>query len=254
MAFRKGSRHMTFKRRLSHIVTQQVSFTQRLEEAGYMDAQDTALVAAKDLDPRFRRSRQMLHEALATLLQTKEFDKISIQDIAETSTLNRATFYDHYPHKSALLACMIGSRFAALMVERNVQVDDCAGALRAIALGVCEYLAQMPSRAGGSHEGSVQMAIVGVIRGMLLEGLRSHDLSANVSSEVVASAVAWAIYGAVSAWVQSSDRCSAEKMSGAIEDLIKPVLMGAAADDSGAKASRKRRRTERRRQPSLRKV
>ena len=63
--------------------------------------------ASKDLDPRVRRTRKMLQDALAQLLKEKEFDKISIGDIAEASTLNRATFYDHYPDKFALLHSLV---------------------------------------------------------------------------------------------------------------------------------------------------
>ena len=47
-------------------------------------------------DPRILRSRQMLMESLAKLLDRKEFDEISVQEIADEATLNRATFYLHY--------------------------------------------------------------------------------------------------------------------------------------------------------------
>jgi hypothetical protein len=46
---------------------------------------------------------------------------------------------------------------------------------------------------GRAFEGSLQTAIVGVIRKMLLEGLRDHDFGRNVSPEVVASTIAWAM-------------------------------------------------------------
>jgi len=45
------------------------------------------------LDPRIRRTRQLLQDALKRLLEEKEFDKITIQNITEAATLNRATFY-----------------------------------------------------------------------------------------------------------------------------------------------------------------
>ena len=59
--------------------------------------------ATETTDPRIVRSRHMLMEALAKLLTKKEFDDISIQEIADEATLNRATFYLHYPDKNALL-------------------------------------------------------------------------------------------------------------------------------------------------------
>jgi AcrR family transcriptional regulator len=39
-------------------------------------------------------------------MQTKTFNEISVRDIAEAATVNRATFYDHYTDKYALLDAM----------------------------------------------------------------------------------------------------------------------------------------------------
>lgn len=74
------------------------------------------------VDPRIRRTRKLLQQALGKLLETKDFDTISVQDITDAATLNRATFYDHYADKSALLECMVGSRFLELLAEREVQI------------------------------------------------------------------------------------------------------------------------------------
>ncbi len=43
---------------------------------------------------------------------------ISVQDIAERSTVNRATFYDHFTDKFALLEDMIGEEFRATFLRR----------------------------------------------------------------------------------------------------------------------------------------
>src|ERR1700746_2063610 len=87
-------------------------------------------------DPRILRSRRMLMDALARLLIKKEFEDISVQEIADDATLNRATFYLHYPDKNALLQAMTEARFRDLIERRSISFTDCYGALRAIALGV----------------------------------------------------------------------------------------------------------------------
>src|SRR5277367_1127609 len=94
------------------------------------------------MDPRVFRSRRMLMDALVKLLTTKEFDDISIQEITDAATLNRATFYLHYPDKNALLLAMTEVRFRDLIERRGITFTDCSGALRAISLGVCDYLAE----------------------------------------------------------------------------------------------------------------
>src|SRR5260370_12199470 len=60
------------------------------------------------------------------------------------AALNRATFYLHYPDKNALLQAMTGVRFRDLIERRGITFTNCNGALRAIALGVCDYLAESP--------------------------------------------------------------------------------------------------------------
>ena len=65
----------------------------------------------KTIDPRVRRTRRLLQQALENLLKTKGFEELSVQDIADAATVNRATFYDHYPDKFALLECMVAGRF-----------------------------------------------------------------------------------------------------------------------------------------------
>src|SRR5579864_8243914 len=93
-------------------------------------------------DPRILRTRRMLMDSLAKLLTEKDFEDISIQDITAEATLNRATFYLHYPDKNALLQAMTCVRFRDLIERRGITFTDCKGALRAIALGVCDYLAE----------------------------------------------------------------------------------------------------------------
>lgn len=44
-----------------------------------------------------RRSRRMIRQAFESLLEEKEFSKITIIDIVERADLNRSTFYAHYP-------------------------------------------------------------------------------------------------------------------------------------------------------------
>src|ERR1700677_618945 len=102
-------------------------------------------------DPRIRRTRQLLQQALAQLLRTRDFDKLSVQEITDAAGLNRATFYAHYPDKFALLECMIAGRFHALLDERGIVFDEtCPNALTGIVLGVCDFLAQTLSQLAGT--------------------------------------------------------------------------------------------------------
>ncbi|MRN53898.1 TetR/AcrR family transcriptional regulator [Paenibacillus monticola] len=47
-------------------------------------------------DPRVIRTLQLIRDAFIDLLQEIEFEKITVNRIAERATINRATFYLHY--------------------------------------------------------------------------------------------------------------------------------------------------------------
>lgn len=181
----------------------------------------------KDLDPRVRRTRKMLRDALASLLKKKDFDKISIGDIAEESTLNRATFYDHYPDKFALLECLVGSQFQELIAQRNICFNGCAGALKKIAAGVCYYLTETmkPGSDGLWRAGAaMDSAVVAVIRRLILDGFEQHPPKPGVPVEIASSTIAWAIYGAAKEWAQSPIRMSIDRIGGTIEKIVAPIL------------------------------
>lgn len=54
-------------------------------------------------DRRTRRTRQLLRDALLTLLKNKRYEDISVQDIIERADVARSTFYVHYTDKDDLL-------------------------------------------------------------------------------------------------------------------------------------------------------
>ena len=178
-------------------------------------------------DPRILRSRRMLMESLERLLKKKEFEDISVQEIADDATLNRATFYLHYPDKNALLQAMTESRFRALIGRRAITFTDCHGALRAIALGVCDYLAESTGCPSQMARVPLESSIIPVVEGMFKEGVALHGTAPGVDAELLATTAAWAVFGAARRWFQTPNRIPAEEMAATIETLLSPILFGA---------------------------
>jgi AcrR family transcriptional regulator len=189
---------------------------------------------SKSIDPRVRRTRLLLQQALETLLKDRRFEELSVQDIAGAATVNRATFYDHYPDKFALLECMVASRFNALLEARGVSFDGtCSSAIRAIVLGVCDFLAGVPgSGCAGPRrieEPHLESAIIAVVRHMLLEGFQRHAGGGAASPEMLAAGASWAIYGAAKEWLRTPGRCRSEQAADSVLALIYPMLQSAGA-------------------------
>jgi AcrR family transcriptional regulator len=188
-------------------------------------------------DPRIRRTRKLLQVALRTLMQAKSFDEISVQDISEAATVNRATFYDHYTDKYALLDALIGTSFHELLHERHLRYETgCPAALSAIIHATCDFLTQ--GHSGGPCDRQtafaplMDAAIVAAIRRLLMEGLERAQSPSVMSSEMVASAASWAIAGGVKQWLSMPDRPPAETFVPQLLQLVLPILDAAATEDS----------------------
>jgi len=57
----------------------------------------------KITDRRVQRTRQLLRDALVSLILEKGYQKITIQDIIDRANVGRSTFYSHYRDKDDLL-------------------------------------------------------------------------------------------------------------------------------------------------------
>ncbi|MGA7155787.1 MAG: TetR/AcrR family transcriptional regulator [Acidobacteriaceae bacterium] len=185
--------------------------------------------SADPTDPRVRRTRQLLQQALAQLLQTREFDKLSVQEITDAAGVNRATFYAHYPDKFALLECAVAHRFLALIASRGIVFDGtCGNALHGIILGVCDFLTQSLTASdcpSAAHlPPHMETAIVSVVRSMLLDGIRKHPPTGNYSPELIAATASWAIYGAAREWARTLNHPPSEEIAHTLQPLINPIL------------------------------
>ena len=181
--------------------------------------------ASEATDPRILRSRRMLMDSLGSLLKKKRFEDISVQEIADEATLNRNTFYLHYPDKSALLLAMTESRFRDLIEQRGISFTDCHGALRAVALGVCDYLTEITNCPVKGALIPVEGSIIPVIEGVFMEGVAHHAIVTGIDPELIATTAAWAVFGAARRWHQSANRIPAEEMAAKIETMVKPVFL-----------------------------
>jgi len=69
----------------------------------------------KNIDPRVRRTRRMLRDALVSLILEKDFLSISIKDITERAEVAYITFFRHYESLDQLLMEVLDEGLAELM-------------------------------------------------------------------------------------------------------------------------------------------
>jgi len=177
-----------------------------------------------NMDPRIRRTRQMLFQAFQDLLCEKAFETISVQDIAERSTVNRATFYDHFTDKFALLEAMMGERFATLCATRMIEADGtCKKGLHQLILAVCDFLAEVSAGCQKNQrqfEPMVESNVKSAVREFLLVGLCKRE---SPDAELRATMASWAICGAALQWSRDKN-ITAEKLAETVILMVWPTL------------------------------
>ncbi len=163
----------------------------------------------KKLDPRVKRTRQLLQRALIELMAEKSFQAITVQDIAERATVNRVTFYAHFEDKYALLEYTIRE-----MIKQQLRSQVPADApfsqenLARLILTVCEFLAQMGHQCPPPHgqlgplmEKQIKAEMYEVLYAWLPEA-PSGKTQRRPTPEQAAMITSWAIYGAAVQWSQ----------------------------------------------------
>ena len=186
------------------------------------------------LDPRVKRTRQLLEQAFLELLEEKGFQSVTVQSIAERATVNRATFYAHFDDKFALLDHVIRESFQKVL-ERKLAPDSgfSLDNLQVLILTVCEYLEQFNSHQCDSStkqfepliEKEVQSQIYHFILRWVIQW-QTEQLKPLTAPEVMASTISWAIFGAGLHWSRDGKKYSAEEISDQTFALIIKGLYG----------------------------
>ncbi|HEY4553609.1 MAG TPA: TetR/AcrR family transcriptional regulator [Bacillaceae bacterium] len=77
---------------------------------------------SRKTDPRVKRTRKMFENALLELMEEKDYQKITVQELTKRAALNRATFYLHFYDKNELLEQCLDEALEDL--KKSVKIPD----------------------------------------------------------------------------------------------------------------------------------
>ncbi len=178
------------------------------------------------LDPRVKRTRQLIEQAFMDIINEKGFQEVTVQDITERAGINRATFYSHFEDKYDLLDQRIRRGFLEEMDKRmlnacHFSMDN----LHNLIVAVCEFIKNTNSHckpAQNQFETLVEAQVKDVMYGLLLNWL--EQIKTNTVPEIAATATSWAIYGLALQWTHSKKPEPVEKFADEVLPLIAPNL------------------------------
>jgi AcrR family transcriptional regulator len=178
------------------------------------------------LDPRVKRTRQMLEQAFMEVVTEKGFQSASVQDITEKAGVNRATFYAHFPDKFALLDYSIRQGFRHELEKQLLSVCTFSmDNLRALIAAVCGFISAAMAHCtppSPQFEQVMETQVKLQIQELLYKWLEKED--ADIDPKITSTAASWAIYGLADQWAHDKNkkRPTAEKYA----DQVMPLIAG----------------------------
>jgi len=176
--------------------------------------------AEKRVDPRVKRTRELIVKAFNELVAEKGHTGLTVQEIAERATINRATFYAHFTDQYELFDCVISEAFREELRRRlPASPGPSKENLKALVLAACDYLAGLNtacSRTDRQFRPLIEARVQGELYDLLLGWIEMSPEKASdrkVGPEVTASVVSWAIFGAALDWSRNGAARSSEEVA-----------------------------------------
>ncbi|MCB2178344.1 TetR/AcrR family transcriptional regulator [bacterium] len=204
------------------------------------------------IDRRILRTRQALRDALFALIQEKEYDDITVEEITDRANLGRATFYLHYKDKEDLLleefSNLVYKRAQVLseipfsdwmpLVENTAAMQAAfeerkhLGPIRMIFEHIHENgafygLLLDNSKSGRILERIRKISVGGVER--FMENLLEHgniEVSKNVPVELIAAYFTGSILSTINWWMEDGMQRTPEEMA----DIFQTIFFGGMRD------------------------
>jgi AcrR family transcriptional regulator len=182
----------------------------------------------KRVDPRVLRTRKLLEQAFIELLNEKGFQEMTIQDITERATVNRATFYAHFEDKYDLLDSFIRQNFnEALKAKVPLAPVYSEERLQQVITVVMEFFAPVHKHCAPTD----RQQLTPMLESAVQEELNRYLLDwfaltppplvpKGIKLATAANVWSWAIFGAAFQWAQDGQKAPAREIAREISVVL----------------------------------
>jgi AcrR family transcriptional regulator len=188
-------------------------------------------------DPRVRRTRRRLREAIVALIHEKSYPAIIVNEILERADVGRSAFYAHFPSKDALLASGIEQMLHATSPRTLPPVVGRFGKALWFSFPVFDYVGRCRHAVEtkmGRRERSVihqhlRRVLAAQIRDDVREAMQCGDGRRSAIPQDLATEYIVATFVLVlNWWVESRSRLSSHEIDDVFLALVVPALSSAA--------------------------
>lgn len=178
------------------------------------------------MDRRVRKSQESIMDALISLMAEKEFEKITINEIAGRADVNRGTVYAHYTDKYQLLELCIESHLDQLIAscmpqeELNEPPYPTKDALLRVFSMLEQHTAFYTTLLTTKGVPALRSRLLEMICLSIREQFAEQLFPAGVDQEVRIQFIASATVGVIEWWFMNPVPYSAEEITGQLWSLL----------------------------------
>ena len=179
----------------------------------------------KTIDPRFLRTRKLIMEAFMELVIEKDFKSITIKDITQRATVNRATFYYHFLDKYELLETAISENVLQGVLKDVTSHEALTSeALNDIFFSLLSFQSGLANQCSRSYE-AFTPKIETIVKEELSRTFREllkqkYPTWSNEKVELTSIMISWSLYGMSTKYVKNGERPSRELMKESFSTLL----------------------------------
>lgn len=175
-------------------------------------------------DPRVIRTRTLIIDAFFELIKKQGFESISIKDLSERATLNRATFYRHFPDKYALLEVILQQMMENKGFEKIKEQDTLDENTFTLLIDAFIQLIDALRTTFGRNYQSILSLTEHQVKDQLIEMVHSlSPLNRRDHNKMIATMLVMSVHSATCSWINGNKVISRE----AFLETILPFLTGA---------------------------
>lgn len=175
-------------------------------------------------DPRIIRTRNLIIDAFLDLIKEKDFNTISVKDITERATINRATFYRHFTDKYILLEKILNQMMKNIGIEQIQERTELDEETFKILVNAFSKLVEELKQTFGRNYHTVIIVMESEIKDKLIDIISTFIQLENIEQrKIIATMFVTSIYSATCSWISKNKIISYKTFL----STILPFLMGA---------------------------
>ena len=161
-------------------------------------------------DRRIRRTKKLLKQALAQLMDEKDFKDITVKDITERADLNRGTFYLHYTDTYDILNKIEDEILKNIqnMIDQNIEKTNASDSVIPALKPIAEYIMENADICRCLINNKASVDFIEKFQNLIYDNCsdiikRRHNVKDSKQNEFYLSFITLGIIGMVKKWLDT---------------------------------------------------